>query len=69
MQSQFTYEEWQMLTESMEYTLRAFQNTGIAPHGSYPSYEFKCHRVKEARDLLNKLRALKKEHKRNDSLA
>jgi hypothetical protein len=54
--TEFTNKELEMLITSIEYTVQAFRNTGIEPYGPYPSYEFKQQRIKEAKDLLSKLR-------------
>jgi len=53
-------EDMELLIQSMQYTRDAFRNTGIAPHGSYPSYEFKCARETEAQALLEKLRTARR---------
>ena len=55
-----TRQDLDMLITSMEYTKRALENTGIAPHGSYPSYEFKCQRMDEAQSVIGKLRAIRR---------
>jgi len=52
-----------MILESLKYTKMAFENTGIEPHGSYPSYEFKVERLAEVDRLVAKLRDIKKMQK------
>lgn len=54
---ELTSEELSMVLESLQYTLRAFENTAIAPWGPYPSYEFKRKRIKEVEDLIAKIRS------------
>ena len=46
-----------LILESLRYTKRNFENTGIAPHGNYPSYQFKCDRLKEVDDVIAHVRA------------
>lgn len=48
--------EINMILTSLSYTRRNFENTGITPHGSYPSYEFKMQRLAEIDNLINKIR-------------
>jgi hypothetical protein len=48
-------EDIAFLIGSMKYTKKAFRETGIAPHGSYPSYEYKQARLAEAQAVLDKL--------------
>jgi hypothetical protein len=51
-----TEQERALVIQSLEYTKRAFQETGIAPWGSYPTYEFKQERIKEVTDLIDKIK-------------
>lgn len=50
-----TDNEWAMLFESLEYTKKA-----IREYSDYPSYEFKVQRMKEVKDLIQKLRQVRK---------
>lgn len=52
-------EELELLLESLQYTRRSFEN-----YNGYPSYEFKLARIKEVSDLMTKLRAEKREAKK-----
>lgn len=55
-----TIQDLDMLITSMGFTLQAFRDTSFGPHGTYPSYEFKCQRVAEAQAVMDKVRAIRR---------
>jgi hypothetical protein len=54
-----TSAEWDLLLQSLYFTRRAFEDTGIEPYGPYPSYEFKLERIREVEVLVKKLKGAK----------
>ncbi len=63
MEIPLTLEDCNFVLESLEYTRKAFQETGIAPHGTYPSYEFKQERMSEVEGVIKRVRKLRNQLK------
>lgn len=51
---QLTSNDCRFIIESLDYTIRKFQD-----YQHYPSYEFKLKQVKEAEDIRQKMRGLR----------
>lgn len=59
MEIALTLDDCNFILESLEYTRKAFRETGIAPHGTYPSYEFKQERMAEVEGVIERVRKLR----------
>jgi len=54
-----TLDDCQFILESLEYTRKAFRETGIEPHGPYPSYGFKKQHTAEVNRVMGRVRKLR----------
>ena len=54
-EEQLTISDLELIAESLNYTIREFQN-----YAYYPSYEFKCARIAEAKAIKSKVIAFRK---------
>ena len=59
MENPLTLNDCTFILESLEYTRKAFQETGISPHGTYPSNEFKQERMAEVEGVIERVRKLR----------
>jgi hypothetical protein len=55
MENLLTKEDCKFILESLKYTVLAFEN-----YKTYPSYEYKLKRINDAREVAEKVAALKK---------
>jgi hypothetical protein len=51
MDAELTNQERELLLQSLDFTLRAFEN-----YQGYPDYEFKCRRIAEVKRLIAKIK-------------
>ena len=54
-EEELTITDLELITESLNETIRSFKN-----YEHYPSYEFKCERIAEAKAVKSKVTAMKK---------
>lgn len=59
MEFQLTLEDCRLILESLEYTKKAFRETGVDPSGPYPSAEFKIERMAELDQVIERVRQLR----------
>jgi hypothetical protein len=54
-----TPKDYSVILEALKYSKMKVENTGIEPHGVYPSYAFKMERLGEIDTAIKHLRDMK----------
>jgi len=54
-----TLDDCSLILASLEYARKSYRETGIVPHGPYPSYRFKQKHLADVSITMNRVRILR----------